>query len=152
MTRNILFLCTGNSARSIMAEAYMNHAGQNRWRAFSAGSKPAEAPHPFALETLRRHEIPAAAGGCAPRSKSWDEFARAGAPLMEAIVTVCDNAAGETCPLWPAKDGAPPRKLHWSFQDPAAVKGTEAQQREAFERVFCAIRAQIDAFLTENAW
>lgn len=142
--KSILFLCTGNSARSIMAEAYMNAKGAPDWRAFSAGSKPTGKPNPLALETLLAHGI--AAPGA--RSKSWDEFARAGAPVMDAVVTVCDNAAGETCPIWPARGGTTPRKLHWSFPDPAAAPGSYAERRAAFEAVFADIRTQIDAFLS----
>ncbi len=150
--RNILFLCTGNSARSIMAEAYMNHAGSGRWRAFSAGSTPTSKVNPFALETLTAHGI---APPDAARSKSWDEFAEAGAPVMDVIVTVCDNAAGEVCPIWPSKSGekigGAPRKLHWSFPDPAAIEGTDAEKRAAFGTVFADIRARIDAFLKETS-
>ena len=145
--RNILFLCTGNSARSIMAESYMNHAGRADWRAFSAGSKPTGAPNPFALETLRRHNIPLGEEREAPRSKSWDEFATPGAPIMDVVVTVCDNAAGETCPIWPTRNGEAPQKLHWSFPDPAAATGSDDDKRAAFEQVFADIRARIDAFL-----
>ncbi len=150
MTRNILFLCTGNSARSIMAEAYMNEAGGGRWRAWSAGSKPVGAPNPLAIETLSAMNIPATGGDGPPRSKSWDEFARADAPLMDAIVTVCDNAAGETCPVWPSRAGASPRRLHWSFPDPAAATGDLKARRAAFARVFHDIRQRIDAFLEED--
>ena len=143
---NVLFLCTGNSARSIMAEAYLNHKGSGRYRAFSAGSTPTGAPNLFALETLAAHEINAGA----PRSKSWNEYAEPGAPAMDVIVTVCDNAAGEVCPIWPAKRGRAPSKLHWSFPDPAAASGTDAQKRAAFETVFADTRAKIDAFLSET--
>ena len=149
--RNILFLCTGNSARSIMAEAYMNHAGAGGWRAWSAGSKPTGAPNPFALETLASHRIETAVRGAAPRSKSWDEFAGEDAPAMDVIVTVCDNAAGEVCPIWPTGNGEAPARLHWSFPDPAAAQGGDAEKRAAFETVFADIRAQIDAFLAEPA-
>jgi len=148
---NILFLCTGNSARSIMAEAYMNHAGAARWRAYSAGSKPVGAPNRFALETLERAGVPVKAGDGAPRSKSWEEFARADAPLMDVIVTVCDNAAGKPCPVWPAKEGAAPAKLHWRFPDPAAAEGSDDDKREAFEACFQSIRMRIDEFLKEPA-
>ncbi|MEQ1929991.1 MAG: arsenate reductase ArsC [Parvularculaceae bacterium] len=142
--RNILFLCTGNSARSIMAEAYMNHAGKAHWRAFSAGSAPTGRPNPLALETLRAQGVPRGA----PRSKSWSEFARDDAPVMDAIVTVCDNAAGETCPVWPGAAGAPPpKRLHWSFPDPAAATGTDEEKRAAFKTVFADIRIKIDGFL-----
>ena len=144
--RNILFLCTGNSARSIMAEGYMNHAGSGTWQAFSAGSTPTGKVNPFALETLTAH------GVAAPeevRSKSWDEYAGPDAPLMDVVVTVCDNAAGETCPLWPAKEGQTPRKLHWSFPDPAATDGDGPTKRAAFETVFTDIRGRIDDFLAQ---
>jgi len=149
--RNILFLCTGNSARSIMAEAYMNHAGGAGWRAFSAGSKPNGAPNPFALETLRRHDIPLDEGPNAPRSKSWDAFASPDAPVMDVVVTVCDNAAGETCPIGPTRHGKAPQKLHWSFPDPAAAEGGDDDKRAAFEKVFANIRDAIDGFLAERA-
>lgn len=147
--RTILFLCTGNSARSIMAEAYMNNAGAGRWRAYSAGSTPTGAPSPFALETLRAHGVPVPDGKAAPRSKSWDEFAAADATPMNVVVTVCDNAAAETCPVWPATGGQQPEKLHWSFPDPAAVQGGDAEKRAAFEDVFASIQVRIDAFLRE---
>jgi arsenate reductase (thioredoxin) len=143
--RNILFACTGNSARSIMAEAYMNHAGRKCWRAYSAGSQPAGAPNPFAIETLKAHHIPI---NFSPRSKSWDEFAAPGAPVMDVVVTVCDNAAGETCPIWPTDNGRAPEQRHWSFPDPAT--GSDADKRAAFEEVFAAIKARIDAFLSDN--
>ncbi len=146
--RNILFLCTGNSARSIMAEAYMNKAGAGRWRAWSAGSNPADTPNPFALETLSAQRIPIPGGADAPRSKSWEEFSRPDAPLMDAVVTVCDNAAGETCPVWPLKDGRYPHKMHWSFPDPAAVTGSDAEKRAAFLEVFTNIKLKIDDFLS----
>ncbi|MFQ5563911.1 MAG: arsenate reductase ArsC [Parvularculaceae bacterium] len=106
--RNILFLCTGNSARSIMAEAYMNHAGAGRWRAWSASSQPAGAVNPFALETLAAHGVPTPGA----RSKSWDDFAQEGAPATDVVVTVCDRAAAESCPVWPAHAGRPPERLH----------------------------------------
>lgn len=145
--RRILFLCTGNSARSIMAEAYMNHAAGGRWRAYSAGSKPTGAPNPLALETLKTHDVPTAIGRDGPRSKSWDEFAGDDAPAMDVVVTVCDSAAAETCPVWPARDGSGPKRLHWSFPDPAAATGSEAEKRAAFEAVFADIRTKIDDFL-----
>ncbi|GAB4517735.1 MAG: arsenate reductase ArsC [Amphiplicatus sp.] len=145
--KNILFLCTGNSARSIMAEAYMNYAAAERWRAYSAGSQPTGRPNPLALETLKAHGVPIGA----PRSKSWDEFARADAPVMDVIVTVCDNAAGETCPVWPTAGAKRPEKLHWSFPDPAAATGDGAARRAAFEKVFQAIRNRIDDFLVKDA-
>ena len=140
--KNVLFLCTGNSARSVMSEAYMNAAGAGRWRAFSAGSQPTGKVNPFAVTTLEAHGIDAGA----PRSKSWDEFAEPGAPDMDLVVTVCDSAANETCPVWP---GAP-RTVHWGFSDPAAVEGTDAEKAAAFEEVFGAIKAKLDAFLAEE--
>lgn len=129
---NVLFLCTGNSARSILAESYLNHAGAGRFRAFSAGSFPRGAVNPLALATLHAHGI---SPGDA-RSKSWDEFVAADAPKMELVVTVCDNAAGEVCPIWPGT----PAKAHWSFPDPHDARD--------FENVFAAIRTAIDRFLT----
>ena len=144
---NILFLCTGNSARSIMAEAYMNHAGGPTWRAYSAGSKPTGAPNPFAIETLEANDIPT---DYSPRSKSWDEFAAKGAPIMDIVVTVCDNAAGETCPVWPTHNNTAPQKRHWSFPDPAAATGSDAEKRAAFEKIFADIGTQIDQFLKES--
>ena len=141
--KSILFLCTGNSARSIMAEAYMNAKGGPAWRAFSAGSKPTGRPNPFAIATLAAHGITPPA----PRSKSWDEFAGSGAPAMDVVVTVCDNAAGEVCPVWPMRGGKAPQKLHWSFPDPAAATGGDDEKRAAFETVFADIRVKIDDFL-----
>ena len=143
MTRTVLILCTGNSARSIMAEAYINQAGNGAWRAYSAGSQPTGAPNPFALSTLSEAGVSAGEA----RSKSWDEFAGPGAPAMDVVITVCDNAADETCPVWP---GAP-RTLHWPFPDPAAVDGSDAEKALAFREVFAAIRAKADAFLADEA-
>jgi arsenate reductase len=147
MTKTVLFLCTGNSARSIMAEAYMNAKGAPGWRAYSAGSKPTGRPNPFALETLSASGI----NPGAPRSKSWDEFAAPGAPAIDVVVTVCDNAASEACPLFPARAGTAPERLHWSFPDPAAVTGSDADKRAAFDRVFADIRVRIDAFIDAYA-
>jgi arsenate reductase len=136
---NVLFLCTGNSARSILAEMYLNHAGRGRFRAYSAGSFPKGEVHPLSLETLRAADIPIGDA----RSKSWDEFARPGAPQMNLVVTVCDNAAGEVCPIWPGT----PAKAHWSFPDPAAVQGSAADKRAAFARIFADIREAIDRLI-----
>jgi arsenate reductase len=140
MTRphHVLFLSTGNSARSVMAEALLNAWGGGRYRAFSAGSRPAGAVNPFTIETLQRHGLPT--GGL--RSKSWDEFAAASAPAIDLVITVCDNAAGETCPIWPGR----PAKAHWSFFDPAAAQGDEQTKRAAFEAVFASIRHRIEVF------
>ncbi|MEK7245878.1 MAG: arsenate reductase ArsC [Pseudomonadota bacterium] len=137
--RNVLFLCTGNSARSIMAESLLEGLGRGRYRAFSAGSRPAGAVNPLALDLLGRHGLPTAG----LRSKSWDEFAPPGAPVMDLIFTVCDSAAAEPCPVWPGHRAT----AHWGFPDPAAVEGTEETRRAAFERVFASLRARIEAFL-----
>lgn len=133
---NVLFLCTGNSARSILAECYLDHIGRGKFRAFSAGSSPKGAVHPLSLATLAAHAIPAVQ----VRSKSWDEFATADAPKMDLVITVCDNAAAEACPVWPAA----PLKAHWSFPDPAAAQGSEAEQLRTFEHVFESIRRAVD--------
>jgi arsenate reductase len=122
---NVLFLCTGNSARSVIAEALLTRFGEGRFRAFSAGSHPKGQVHPLALRLLQQRGFPT--DGL--RSKGWEEFAAAGAPLMELIVTVCDNAAGEVCPVWPGQ----PTTVHWSIQDPAAVEGSEKERMRAFE-------------------
>jgi arsenate reductase len=143
--KTALFLCTGNSARSIMAEAYLNHAGRGRWRAYSAGSKPTGKPNPFALATLAAHGVDAGA----PRSKSWDEFAARGAPALDLVVTVCDSAAAEECPVFFPPQGRRIERLHWSFPDPAAAEGSDAEKRAAFERIFADIRARIDDFLSQ---
>lgn len=137
---NILFLCTGNSARSIMAEALMNSKSRGRLRAYSAGSHPVGQVNPFALEKLEQLAYPVAD----LRSKSWDEFARPDAPPMDFVITVCDRAAGEMCPIWPGQ----PMTAHWGFADPAAVEGTDAKKRAAFDRVFREIGNRIGVFLS----
>ena len=139
MTKQVLFLCTGNSARSILAEALMNHLGAGRYRAFSAGSVPKGAVHPLTLETLRAHRLPAEGF----RSKSWDEFAAANAPAMDCIFTVCDNAAREACPVWPGH----PVTAHWSIPDPAAADGSEQDRRHAFEQAYRDLESRIRAFI-----
>jgi arsenate reductase len=136
---NVLFLCTGNSARSILAEAYLNAAGKGRFVAYSAGSHPAGKVNPFALELLQRHGFPSAA----PRSKNWDEFAGSDAPRFDCILTVCDNAARETCPVWPGK----PITAHWGVADPAAATGDEQAKRAAFLKAFTELKGRIDRLL-----
>jgi protein-tyrosine-phosphatase len=135
--QNLLFLCTGNSARSILAEAILNHEGAGRFRAFSAGSHPKGEVHPAALKLLG--ELGFDTGGY--RSKSWDEFAAHGAPSLDFIVTVCDNAAGEVCPIWPGR----PATGHWGIEDPAAVE--ESRQPQAFRVAYDALQRRIDKFL-----
>jgi arsenate reductase (thioredoxin) len=138
--RNVLFLCTGNSARSILAEAYLNAKGQGRFSAYSAGSRPAGKVNPFALDLLGKNGIDTAG----LRSKSWDEFAQPDAPRLDFIFTVCDNAAGEACPLWPGQ----PVTARWGVDDPAAVRGSDEEKREAFLKAFAELSARIDAFLS----
>ena len=140
-----------------MAEAYMNAAASGRWRAYSAGSKPTGTPNPYALETLKANDIPAVGGDGPPHSKSWDAFAASGdeaqsadVSVMDAVVTVCDNAAGEVCPVWPHRAGRPPQKYHWSFPDPAAATGDAAAIRAEFQSVFEAIKTRLDAFLADD--
>ena len=135
--KSVLFLCTGNSARSILAEAYLNHAGRGRFTAYSAGSHPAGQVNPLAMEVLQRHGIEARQ----PRSKSWDEFARG--PAMELIITVCDSAAAEQCPAWPGR----PASERWSIPDPAAVQGSATVKRQAFEAAFDDLKRRIDRLL-----
>jgi arsenate reductase len=136
---NVLFLCTGNSARSILAEAILNERGQGRFRAFSAGSHPKAGVHPLALALLKRSGIATEN----LRSKPWDEFAVAGAPELDFVFTVCDNAAGEVCPLWPGQ----PITAHWGVPDPAAVEGTDLEKTEAFRETFRLLSRRIDLFL-----
>jgi arsenate reductase len=136
---NVLFLCTGNSARSILAEAYLNAAGRGRFAAYSAGSHPGGKVNPFALELLRKNRIDTSA----LRSKSWDEFAAPDAPAMDFVFTVCDQAAGEVCPMWPGQ----PMTAHWGVDDPAKVEGTEEQKRKAFMRAFTELSTRINLFI-----
>jgi arsenate reductase len=137
---NVLFLCTGNTARSVLAEALLNHLGKGHFRAFSAGSQPRGVVNPFTIEELRQSGLPT--DGL--RSKSWDEFAVAGAPPMHFVFTVCDNAAKETCPVWPGQ----PMTAHWGVEDPAAVEGTSEEKRRAFRRAATALRRRIELFLS----
>jgi arsenate reductase len=136
---NVLFLCTGNSARSILAEAYLNTAGKGRFTAYSAGSHPAGQVNPFALELLRKNRLPTAG----LRSKNWDEFARPDAPALDFVFTVCDNAAGEVCPIWPGQ----PITAHWGVADPAAATGTDEEKRRAFLRAFTELSTRINFLL-----
>lgn len=135
---NVLFLCTHNSARSILAEATLNHIGGGRFKAYSAGSSPREnqQPNPLGLKALQSVGIDTTG----LRSKSWDEFAGANAPQMDLIITVCDNAAGEVCPIWPGH----PATAHWGYADPSEVQGTEEQRLEAFRQTLLAIRRRLD--------
>ena len=138
-TRNVLFLCTGNSARSIMAEVMLNHLGRGRFRAYSAGSHPSGRVNPNSIETLR--QLGMATEGL--RSKAWDEFAAPGAPPIDFVITVCDNAAGEVCPIWPGK----PVTAHWGVFDPAAVEGTDEEKRRAFREAAAILGRRIEALL-----
>ncbi len=135
---NVLFLCTGNSARSILAESILSKDGAGRFRAFSAGSQPKASVNPFALQVLASRNYPTAG----LRSKSWEEFARPGAPVMDFVFTVCDNAANETCPVWPGE----PMTAHWGIEDPAAVAGTDVQKLAAFEMAFYYLEKRISLF------
>jgi arsenate reductase len=136
---NVLFVCTGNSARSIIAEGLMNALGRGRFRAYSAGSHPKGEVHPLALKALARHRIPTDGF----RSKSWDEFARPGAPQLDFVFTVCDRAAGEVCPVWPGQ----PMTAHWGLPDPAAVDGEDAAREKAFLDTFVTMKRRIELML-----
>ena len=137
---NVLFLCTGNSARSILGEAILNNPAINggRFRAYSAGSHPRGQVNPFALETLEHNHFPVAG----LRSKSWDEFAQAGAPKLDFVFTVCDQAAQEACPFWPGQ----PMTAHWGLPDPAAVEGSDEAKRKAFRDTLMVLRRRIELF------
>jgi arsenate reductase (thioredoxin) len=137
-TYNVLFLCTGNSARSILAEAVLNSLGQGRFHACSAGSHPAGRVNPFALELLQKHRLPVEG----LRSKSWDEFAQPGASALDFVFTVCDSAAGEVCPIWPGQ----PMTAHWGVEDPAAVEGSDEAKRRAFLNAFQVLGNRIRLF------
>lgn len=136
---NVLFLCTGNSARSILAEAYLNSTGRGKFRGYSAGSHPNGKVNPFALELLRKHGIETEG----LRSKSWDEFGARGAPELDLVFTVCDNAAGEACPFWPGQ----PVTAHWGVEDPAAVQGSDDEKRQAFLQAFMRLSGRINLLL-----
>ncbi len=136
---NVLFVCTGNSARSVLAEGLMNHLGAKRFRAFSAGSTPTGVVNPFALATLAQLGMPVDGF----RSKSWSEFEGAGAPALDFVFTVCDNAAGEVCPVWPGQ----PMTAHWGVPDPAAVTGSDDDKRRAFMTTAVVLRHRIELLL-----
>lgn len=135
---NVLFLCTGNSARSIMAEAILNHFGKGRFHAFSAGSHPAGKVNPFAIEQLKRSNLPIDGF----RSKSWSEFASPEAPQLDFVFTVCDNAAGEICPAWPGQ----PMTAHWGIEDPVAAEGSDEEKLRAFSAAFSQLNRRISIF------
>lgn len=135
---NVLFICTHNSARSIMAEAILNQMGAGRFRAFSAGSEPGGQVHPLAIELLERNRMDTRA----LRSKNWNEFSRDDAPVMDFVLTVCDKAAGEVCPVWPGQ----PMSAHWGVEDPAAVEGTPEECRKAFSSAFMILNRRIAIF------
>lgn len=135
---NVLFLCTGNSARSIMAEAILSKDGADRFRAFSAGSHPKGSVHPLALKVIKDFGYPLAS----LRSKGWEEFSRSGAPKLDFVFTVCDNAAGEVCPVWPGQ----PLTAHWGIEDPAAATGTDLERERAFVMAFRYLKNRIAAF------
>ena len=135
---NVLFLCTHNSARSIMAEVIINYVGRGRFRGYSAGSHPATKPNPFALETLRRLHF--STNGL--HSKNWEEFAKPDSPVMDFVLTVCDNAAGEVCPVWPGQ----PITAHWGVEDPSLFEGTDDQKRHEFGRVANILKRRIELF------
>jgi protein-tyrosine-phosphatase len=137
---NVLFLCTGNSARSVLAESILNGRGKGQFVAYSAGSRPTGSVNPFAVELLKRMNLPT--DGL--RSKSWDEFAQPGAPPIDFIFTVCDNAAGESCPYWPGH----PMTAHWGVPDPAAQQGTDAEKTEAFRNAFRILERRIMTFIS----
>ena len=138
-TFHILFVCTGNSARSILAEGLMNHLGRGRFKAFSAGSHPAGDVHPLSLQTLARLQLPTEGY----RSKRWDEFAGPEAPRLDFVFTVCDKAAGEPCPVWPGQ----PVTAHWGLPDPAATEGSEDRRQQAFQDAALALKRRIELML-----
>jgi arsenate reductase len=135
---NVLILCTGNSARSILGEALINHWGRGKFVGYSAGSTPKGAVHPIALELLKHMKLPTEG----LRSKSWDEFAKPGAPTLDFVFTVCDNAAGESCPYWPGQ----PMTAHWGLEDPASVEGSDTEKWLAFRKTFRELESRIKVF------
>ena len=137
-TLNVLFLCTGNSARSIMAEVMLNSMGHGRFKAYSAGSHPKGAVNPFAVELLEKNRLPTEG----LRSKSWEEFSQSGAPVMDFVITVCDQAAGEVCPIWPGQ----PMNAHWGIEDPAAAEGSDEEKRKAFFTAYNRLRNRLSIF------
>ena len=137
---NVLFLCTGNSARSIMAETILNSLGAKRFHAYSAGSHPAGSVNPIAINWLKKNRFETDN----LRSKSWDEFALPGAPVMDFVLTVCDNAAGEVCPVWPGQ----PISAHWGVEDPVSVEGTSEEKEKAFSNVFLILNRRISIFIS----
>jgi protein-tyrosine-phosphatase len=137
---NVLFLCTGNSARSVLAEVLLNSMARDRFRAYSAGSHPRGEVHPYALELLRKNRLPVEG----LRSKSWDEFAKPGAPPVDFVFTVCDQAAGEVCPIWPGQ----PMTAHWGIEDPAAVEGADDVKRRAFFRAYNHLQHRLSIFVS----
>jgi protein-tyrosine-phosphatase len=137
---NVLFLCTGNSARSVLAESLLNHWGKGRFRGYSAGSFPKGQVHPISIALLKQLNLPTEG----LRSKSWSEFAALGAPPLDFVFTVCDNAAGEVCPVWPGK----PMTAHWGVEDPAAVEGTDADKWAAFRQVLRELENRIKVFIS----
>ncbi|KQW03151.1 arsenate reductase ArsC [Rhizobacter sp. Root1221] len=139
-TYNVLFICTGNSARSILAEALMNHYGRGQFKAYSAGSHPTGVVNPLALQELANLQLPTDGY----RSKSWEEFARSDSPQLDFVFTVCENAAGEVCPTWPGQ----PMTAHWGLPDPAAVDGDEDQKREAFKHAAVLLGRRIQLMLS----
>jgi arsenate reductase (thioredoxin) len=137
---NVLFLCTGNSARSILGEVLLNHLGKGQFQAYSAGSHPAGEVNPFAIELLQKNKLPVES----LRSKSWDEFSAPDAPQFDFVFTVCDNAAGEVCPVWPGQ----PMTAHWGIDDPAAATGSDADKRKAFATAFTQLSRRISLFIS----
>jgi arsenate reductase len=137
---NVMFLCTGNSARSILAESILRRDGANYFRPFSAGSYPKGSVNPFALKVLDGNDYPTEG----LRSKSWDEFAKANSPVMDFVFTVCDDAAGEVCPIWPGH----PMTAHWGIEDPAAIEGSELEKQAAFVQAFRYLKTRISVFLS----